>query len=212
MPPEERAAFLLSRFGKFDGPIHSEYAQRQMVAMGSAAVPALLRWLSDPELGAARRTRPFLPTSISSPPRRPRSTPSSAQGPRAPWGARASASAIGGAPSRSSCGCSRISPRRCTGSRSSRSVGAVVTPTARCRSLARRWTTRIRRSRARRAAKSRTSPPASSSPLKNSRRPTCPHRAGRRCSSVTGKSPLPPRALAATMRPASGSVRFSTGC
>jgi hypothetical protein len=38
--------------------------------------------------------------------------------------------------------------------------------------------------------------PEPSSPLKNSRRPTCPRRAVLRCSSVTGKSPLPPRRLA----------------
>ena len=55
-------------------------------------------------------------------------------------------------------------------------------------------------------------PTCLSGPLRNSRRPTCPHRAGPRCSSVTGESPLPPRALADTTRPASGSVRFSTGC
>lgn len=49
-PPNERATFLVSRFGQFEG-VTSEHAQAELRAMGREALPALEAGLSDPKHG-----------------------------------------------------------------------------------------------------------------------------------------------------------------
>lgn len=48
--PRQRAAFLVSRFGQFEG-VTSEEAQRELLAMGAAAIDALVGALTDDEHG-----------------------------------------------------------------------------------------------------------------------------------------------------------------
>lgn len=50
MPVAERAVFLVSRFGCFEG-VNSEYAQQALLALGPDAVPALIAGLSHPKNG-----------------------------------------------------------------------------------------------------------------------------------------------------------------
>ena len=48
--PHERAVFLISRFGHFDG-LNTEMAQRELLQMGEKAVDALVEAVSDPSEG-----------------------------------------------------------------------------------------------------------------------------------------------------------------
>ncbi len=49
-PPNERAAFLVTRFGQFEG-VTTEKAQRELLAMGGAAIDVLVKALSDKKEG-----------------------------------------------------------------------------------------------------------------------------------------------------------------
>jgi HEAT repeat protein len=51
VPLDERAKYLVTRFGIFDGAVTSEHATRELVGMGPDAVPALIDALSSKEHG-----------------------------------------------------------------------------------------------------------------------------------------------------------------
>lgn len=51
LPIDARARALVARFGVFEGPITSEAAVKRLVAVGAAAVPALVAHLDDPSTG-----------------------------------------------------------------------------------------------------------------------------------------------------------------